>query len=170
MGLERRAELRRNMITSPGPTRSIPSTSPRGHSSYHTCHSLFLTLAPLNFAGTATQKSNMPSSACVAGPSETGPSERTPLLEPATSQHQGAINNEDVQAAQEVGEGGLEVPQFPELNKTISSAEAEHVVRFQKNGLLEGVPTWRFRCIFGGIVMGYFVGWNASHKGSANTS
>jgi hypothetical protein len=115
----------------------------------------------------------MPSSARAAGSSETGPSERTPLLEPAASQHQGAgatIDDEDIQAAQEVGEGGLEVPQFPELGKTIPSAEAEHVVRFQKNGLLEGVPTWRFRCIFGGIVMGYFVGWNMLHKEAVNMS
>jgi MFS family permease len=67
------------------------------------------------------------------------------------------IQDEDVLAAQEIGEGGQEVPQFPELRKTISRAQAEHLVKFQKNGLLEGVPTWRFRCVFGGIVMGYFV-------------
>jgi hypothetical protein len=82
------------------------------------------------------------------------------LLEPAASQHRGivsTVSDEDVQAAQELGEGGLEVPRFPELSKTTSSAEAEYLVRFQKNGLLEGVPAWRFRCIFGGIVMGYFV-------------
>lgn len=114
-----------------------------------------------------------PSSARVAGSAETGPSERTPLLEPATSQHQAAgatINNEDINSAQEVGEGGLEVPQFPELGKTISSAEADHVVRFQKNGLLEGVPTWRFRCIFGGIVMGYFVRRNTLAREAADAS
>lgn len=91
--------------------------------------------------------------------SGTGPSERTPLLaSPGLRQEDPVpIQEEDVLAAQEVGEGGQEVSQFPELGKSISRAEAEHLVKFQKNGLLEGVPTWRFRCVFGGILMGYFV-------------
>src|SRR5690242_12426980 len=91
--------------------------------------------------------------------SGTAPSETTPLLaSPGLRQEDPVpIQEEDVRAAQEVGEGGQEIPQFPELGKSISRAEAEHLVRFQKNGLLEGVPTWRFRCVFGGIVVGYFV-------------
>jgi hypothetical protein len=101
---------------------------------------------------------DMPSPAH-AGATGTGPSERTPLL--ASSELRQAdpvpIDEGDVLVAQEIGEGGQEVPQFPELGKSISRTEAEHLVTFQKNGLLEGVPTWRFRCVFGGILMGYFV-------------
>ncbi|KAJ4990259.1 major facilitator superfamily transporter [Stagonosporopsis vannaccii] len=91
--------------------------------------------------------------------SSSAPSETTPLLASRglSQEDPVPIQEEDVLAAQEVGEGGQEVPQFPELGKSISRAEAEHLVRFQKNGLLEGVPTWRFRCVFGGIVVGYFI-------------
>ena len=94
-----------------------------------------------------------------AGATGTGSSERTPLLaSPELRQAEPVpIGEEDVLAAQEIGEGGQEVPQFPDLGKSISRTEAEHIVKFQKNGLLEGVPTWRFRCVFGGILMGYFV-------------
>lgn len=89
----------------------------------------------------------------------TAPSETTPLLASPGLRHEDPvpIQEEDLLAAQEVGEGAQEVPQFPELRKSISQTQAEHLVRFQKNGLLEGVPAWRFRCVFGGIVMGYFV-------------
>lgn len=88
----------------------------------------------------------------------TGSSERTPLLAPPSPQEEPVpIEDEDILAAQEIGEGGQEVPQFPYLGKTISRIEAEHIVKFQENGLLEGVPTWQFRCVFGGILMGYFV-------------
>ena len=102
---------------------------------------------------------DMPSTARAGVTSATGPSERTPLLaSPELRQEEPVpISEEDVLASEEIGEGGQEVPQFPELGKSISRTEAEHLVRFQKNGLLEGVPTWRFRCIFGGILMGYFV-------------
>jgi hypothetical protein len=67
------------------------------------------------------------------------------------------IQEEDVAASQQAGVGGQDVVQFPDLGKSISRTEAEHLVKFQENGLLEGVPAWRFRCVFGGIVMGYFV-------------
>ncbi|KAJ4366081.1 hypothetical protein N0V95_000308 [Ascochyta clinopodiicola] len=100
----------------------------------------------------------MPSSPHAGATSATTSSERTPLLaQPLRQADPIPIQDEDVLAAQELGEGGQEVPQFPELGKTISRTEAEHLVKFQKNGLLEGVPTWRFRCVFGGILMGYFV-------------
>ena len=102
----------------------------------------------------------MPSPAHAEGPATT-PSERTPLLaSPSPGLRQAdpvPIQEQDVVAAQEVGEGAQEVPQFPELGKSISTTEAEHLVKFQKNGLLEGEPTWRFRCVFGGILMGYLV-------------
>jgi hypothetical protein len=69
------------------------------------------------------------------------------------------------------GEGGA--PTFPDLGKSGSgngngneqlgvpdegggAGDAE-LVNFQENGLLEGVSTWRFRCVFGGILLGYFV-------------
>ena len=99
-----------------------------------------------------------PAHAAKAG---SGPSETTPLLAPASPDlHQEEpvpIEEADVLASQETGAGGQEVAQFPKLGKSISRAEAEHLVKFQKNGLLEGVPTWQFRCVFGGILMGYFV-------------
>jgi hypothetical protein len=101
----------------------------------------------------------MPSPARAGATSATGPSERTPLLaSPGLRQEEPVpISEDDVLASEVLGEGGQEVPQFPELGKSISRTEAEHLVKFQKNGLLEGVPTWRFRCVFGGILMGYFV-------------
>jgi hypothetical protein len=98
----------------------------------------------------------MPSHAHASATVGTASSERTPLL--AAPLHQvDPIPIQD-EAVHETGEDGQEVPQLPELGKTLSRTEAEHLVRFQKNGLLEGVPTWRFRCVFGGILMGYFVG------------
>jgi hypothetical protein len=103
-------------------------------------------------------------------------SERTPLLRSA-SQHQqnsSVFNHEEVTAAEvaQQGEGGA--PQFPELGRSrsrsyshgqfvvpeedaSSRAEPENLVKFQKNGKLEGVGVWKFRCVFGGILLGYFV-------------
>ncbi|KAF1927846.1 MFS general substrate transporter [Didymella exigua CBS 183.55] len=91
--------------------------------------------------------------------SATEPSERTPLLaSPGLRQEDPVpISEEHVLASQEIGVGAQDVARLPELGKSISRAEAEHLVKFQRNGLLEGVPPWRFRCVFGGIVMGYFV-------------
>ena len=92
---------------------------------------------------------------------DTRPSETTPLLVPAPpdlrQEDPVPIQEEDVAASQQTGVGGQDVAQFPDLGKSISRTEAEHLVKFQKNGLLEGVPAWRFRCVFGGILMGYFV-------------
>jgi hypothetical protein len=102
-------------------------------------------------------------------------SERTPLLRRITERNEdaSAIEDADVLAAEvaQQGEGGA--PAFPELGKTRSRSyshgqlvvpdddgarsEHEHLVSFQENGLIEGVSKWRFRCVFGGIVMGYFV-------------
>ena len=92
---------------------------------------------------------------------DTRPSETTPLLAPAPpdlrQEDPVPIQEEDVAASQQTGVGSQDVAQFPDLGKSISRTEAEHLVKFQKNGLLEGVPAWRFRCVFGGILMGYFV-------------
>lgn len=62
---------------------------------------------------------------------------------------------------------------FPELGKSRSRSYSHgqlvvpddegartrdgDLVRFKENGLLEGVSKWRFRCVFGGIVLSYFV-------------
>lgn len=113
----------------------------------------------------------MPSSVYVGASPVAGSSERTPLLASHLQQEEPvSIEDEDVLATQEIGEGGQEVPQFPYLGKTISRTEAEHLVKFQKNGLLEGVPTWQFRCVFGGILMGYFVSMRFILKKTANQS
>lgn len=106
------------------------------------------------------------------------PSERTPLLHPSSphpnsrSHDDAVIDDADIRAAEEVGEGALEAPTFPELGKRRSYShshwlapdedanareEPEFKARFQENGLLEGLSKWKFRCIFGGILLGYFV-------------
>lgn len=102
-------------------------------------------------------------------------SERSPLLRRITERNEDGSPVEDADAlAAEVaqqGEGGA--PVFPELGKSRSRSyshgqlvvpddegarpEDAQLVRFQENGLLEGVSKWRFRFVFGGIVMGYFV-------------
>ncbi|KAF2129271.1 MFS general substrate transporter [Dothidotthia symphoricarpi CBS 119687] len=111
----------------------------------------------------------MPSPAGVNGRSSQ-PSERTPLLEPASSSNDTVIRNGDVRAAEvaQQGEGGA--PQFPAVKKTRSLShghwpasdeaarpEPGDLVKFQENGLIEGVSKWKFRCVFGGILMGYFI-------------
>lgn len=103
-------------------------------------------------------------------------SERTPLLRRITERNEDVspIEDADVLAAEvaQQGEGGA--PAFPELRKSRSRSyshgqlvvpsdedgarpENERLVKFQENGLIEGVSKWRFRCIFGGILLGYFV-------------
>jgi hypothetical protein len=101
-------------------------------------------------------------------------SERTPLLRRITERNDEDVSPmEDAHAlAAEVaqqGEGGP--PAFPELRKSRSRSYShgqlvvpdnedaidEPLTKFQENGLLEGVSKWKFRCVFGGIVMGYFV-------------
>jgi hypothetical protein len=102
-------------------------------------------------------------------------SERTPLLRRITERNDEDVSPmEDANAlAAEVaqqGEGGP--PAFPEVRKSRSrnyshgqlilpdnedAAIDERLTKFQENGLLEGVSKWKFRCVFGGIVMGYFV-------------
>jgi hypothetical protein len=92
-------------------------------------------------------------------------SERTPLLRSVSpnSQNSSAVTEDEVAAADvaQQGEGGA--PQFPELRKSVpdddlvSGPETENLVKFQENGKLEGVGVWKFRCVFGGILLGYFV-------------
>ncbi|KAH8722337.1 major facilitator superfamily domain-containing protein [Phaeosphaeriaceae sp. PMI808] len=102
-------------------------------------------------------------------------SERTPLLRRITEHNEegSPIEDADVLAAQvaQQGEGGT--PVFPDLRKSRSrsrshsrvvvsddervGAEDERLVKFQKNGLIDGVSRPRFLFIFGGISMGYFL-------------
>lgn len=107
----------------------------------------------------------MPSTARADGPSS-HPSEHTPLLRSRPACQEDSNQSAEV-AAQ--GEGGS--PHSPELGKNpgyphgqlvpdhdpASSPELENLVRFQENGILEGVGKWKFRFVFGGILLGYFV-------------
>jgi len=101
------------------------------------------------------------------------PSERTPLLRASSQNNEnGSINASQVRAAEVAQQGEGAAPQFPETVKRKSfpngqavvpnedaatTQEEQKLVRFQKNGKLEGVGVWKFRCVFGGIVLGYFV-------------
>ncbi|PSN61848.1 MFS general substrate transporter [Corynespora cassiicola Philippines] len=101
--------------------------------------------------------------------------ERTPLLRPTSAerrQNESAVAEDDVHATDAVGQGALQVPQFPDLGKRRSYShshwlapdedaaglpEPEEPAQFQDNGLLSGISRTKFRCIFGGIVLGYFI-------------
>jgi hypothetical protein len=83
------------------------------------------------------------------------------------------MEDADVLAAEVAQQGQVGAPAFPELRKSRNRSysqgqlvvpndegtgpEDERLVKFQDNGLLEGVSKWKFRCVFGGILMGYFV-------------
>ncbi|OAL54255.1 MFS general substrate transporter [Pyrenochaeta sp. DS3sAY3a] len=104
-------------------------------------------------------------------------SERTPLLGAASDQEQNgqngsAIHDDDVQASEVAAQGIGGAPQFPELGKSRTYSHGQLVVpnddsepgpeqgslvRFQKNGKLEGIGEWKFMFVFGGILVGYFV-------------
>ena len=101
-------------------------------------------------------------------------SERTPLLRPKSSDrhhHKSAIHEDDIQAAEVVGEGALEAPRFG-LGKTRSYSHSHWLApdedsaarpepddphEFGEDGLLAGITRTKFRFIFGGILLGYFV-------------
>lgn len=104
-------------------------------------------------------------------------SERTPLLRAASDQEQNgqngsAIYDDDVQASEVAAQWIGGAPQFPKLGKSRSYShgqlvvpnddsvprpEQESLVRFQKNGKLDGIGEWKFMFVFGGILVGYFV-------------
>lgn len=102
-------------------------------------------------------------------------SERTPLLRRITERNEEGSPIEDAQtlATEVAQQGEAGAPVFAELGKSRSRsyshgqlivpddegvrAPDEALVNFQENGLLEGVSKWKFRCVFGGIVLGYFV-------------
>ncbi|KAF2121396.1 major facilitator superfamily domain-containing protein [Lophiotrema nucula] len=109
--------------------------------------------------------------------SSNGATERTPLLRSASGRSENraaddsAIDDVDVRASEEVGIGALE-PEFPDLGKRRSyshshwlapeddaggNQESERLVKFQENGVLEGISRTRFWFTFGGIIMSYFI-------------
>jgi hypothetical protein len=97
-------------------------------------------------------------------------SERTPLLRSVSPnpQNGSAVTEDEVTAAEvaQQGEGGaLQFPKSTPVDDPTSRQETDALVRFQENGKLEGVGVWKFRCVFGGILLGYFV----SHRSRAIT-
>ena len=99
------------------------------------------------------------------------PSERTPLLRSASQNRKNSpvLAGDEIVAAEVVRQGEGAAPQFPDLGADESprdqpvarssnlGQETEDLVKFQENGKLQGVGVWRFRCVFGGILLGYFV-------------
>ena len=111
-----------------------------------------------------------------------GPSERTPLLsyngpgDYAGNDSAVQLDEDDIQAAKVARQGDHESGQFPDLRKRRSYShshwlapdedaagrpEPEDIAQFQENGLISGVSRTKFRCIFGGILLGYFVSFAA---------
>jgi hypothetical protein len=95
-------------------------------------------------------------------------SERTPLLQSTSDQsstpaNEPAIDENDVQVSEVVGQGALGPGISHESGKTPSHGNAdarrepETTARFAENGLLEGISKTKFRLIYGGILLGYFV-------------
>ena len=99
------------------------------------------------------------------------PSERTPLLRSASQNRKNSpvLAGDEIVAAEVVRQGEGAAPQFPDLGADEnphdqpaahghnSAQETEDLVKFEENGKLQGVGVWRFRCVFGGILLGYFV-------------
>ncbi|KAH9874454.1 hypothetical protein IAQ61_003643 [Plenodomus lingam] len=100
-------------------------------------------------------------------------SEHTPLLQSTSEQRSnGTIVSADAWQTEAVQQGEGGPPQVPNLRKSkghpnelpvaADSEAAEEVdlkdlVRFKKNGKLEGVSDWQFKCVFGGIVVMLFI-------------
>lgn len=93
-------------------------------------------------------------------------SEQTPLLR-STSGHRdngtvGSVNAVTVAGKIHQDEGAASAFPHPRSARESDSeatdeVDAKDLVRFKKNGKLEGVGDWQFRCVFGGIVLGYLV-------------
>lgn len=101
-------------------------------------------------------------------------SERTPLLRSVSQCQQNAtdIAGDEVTAAEVAQQGQGAAPQFPVVGNDQSNShgqsfasvshsateqETEESAKFEQDGKLQGVGVWRFRCVFGGILLGYFV-------------
>jgi hypothetical protein len=87
--------------------------------------------------------------------------ERTPLLRRITERNEDVSGFEDADVlATEVAqqsEGGQKRRNSQGQWVSVDEASNGNLTNFQENGLLEGVSKWKFRCVFGGILMGYFV-------------
>ncbi|CAN9192530.1 unnamed protein product [Alternaria sp. RS040] len=103
-------------------------------------------------------------------------SERTPLLRSDSANHRDdshLITDNAITIAEVAEQGEGAAPQFPASENRKNSLrapslkpnvdgpdiahEAESLVKFQKDGKLEGVGVWKFRLVFGGILLGYFI-------------
>jgi hypothetical protein len=95
-------------------------------------------------------------------------SERAPLLQSISDQSstpaiKPAIDENDVRVSEVVGQGALGPEISHESRKTPSHGNAdarrepETTASFAENGLLEGISKTKFRLIYGGILLGYFV-------------
>ncbi|EMD95408.1 hypothetical protein COCC4DRAFT_46067 [Bipolaris maydis ATCC 48331] len=101
-------------------------------------------------------------------------SERTPLLRSVSQRQQNAIDiaGDEVTAAEVAQQGQGAAPQFPAVGNDQSNShgqsfasvshsatgqETEELAKFEQDGKLQGVGVWRFRCVFGGILLGYFI-------------
>ncbi|OAG20010.1 MFS general substrate transporter [Alternaria alternata] len=103
-------------------------------------------------------------------------SERTPLLRSDSANHRDdshLITDNAITTAEVAEQGEGAAPQFPASDTRKNSLrapslkpnddgpdiahEAESLVKFQKDGKLEGVGVWKFRLVFGGILLGYFI-------------
>jgi hypothetical protein len=109
------------------------------------------------------------------------PSEQTPLLSSASNgrarspENGSATGDDNVHAIGDSIQGPLEPPIFPELGKPRSYSHSHWLApdedsntipelgnppHFQENGLLAGLSKARFRLVYGGILLGYFVSAN----------
>ena len=104
-------------------------------------------------------------------------SERTPLLRSVSPKPQddSSVTEDEVTATEVAQQGESGAPQFPELGNCGDQSHGQSIVpddgpgagnlvKFQENGKLEGVGVWKFRFVFGGILLGYFVSLTLSWK------
>lgn len=106
------------------------------------------------------------------------PTEQTPLLRSPpnrpshTTENDSAISDDTIRAIGDSVQGPLEPPKFPVLGKRRSYShshwlapdedsnaipEVQNPPQFQENGLLAGLSRAKFRLVYGGILLGYFV-------------
>ncbi|KAI4938317.1 hypothetical protein J4E85_000757 [Alternaria conjuncta] len=96
-------------------------------------------------------------------------SERTPLLRSTSANH--PVTEDAITTAEVAQQGQGAAHQFPTSQKARTGSltesvdpgdvppitdETESLTKFQKNGKLEGIGEWKFRFVFGGILLGYF--------------
>lgn len=96
-------------------------------------------------------------------------SEHTPLLH-STPEHRGnvtvvsgesaavaGIQQQDESTTCRVPHVRRAEPSNNNNNGATDGVDAKDLVQFNQNGKLEGVSDWQFRCVFGGIVLGYLI-------------